>query len=292
MKETSMSKICLVTGASRGLGLEITRALLAAGHTVVATARSTKEWADKLGGGDRLHTATLDVTDPDGAKRAVQEAIDRFGRIDVLVNNAGMAQLGWFETINDEHVRQEFDVNLFGAMNLARAVLPGMRERRSGLIVTISSVNGIVANPGGSIYSASKFAIEGWVEGLAQEIEPLGVRSLLIEPGMLRTEFLDPVSAQHGDIEIGDYAKAVSQFRSFIADANGNQPNDPAKLAAHIADFVVSPSPPARFVYGEDALGWATEKINRLREEIERSRDMQVDRARSSAEPLGTRKHS
>jgi NAD(P)-dependent dehydrogenase (short-subunit alcohol dehydrogenase family) len=187
-----MNRTWFITGASRGLGLEIARAALAAGDSVAATARSPEKLADALEADrERLHAIELDVTDADAATRAVQEAVDRFGGIDVLVNNAGQAQLGWFETISDEDIRRQFDINLFGMLNVARAALPTMRERRSGLLVTISSVNGIMANAGGSIYSASKFAIEGWIEGLAQEVEPLGLRSLVIEPGMLRTDFLD-----------------------------------------------------------------------------------------------------
>lgn len=275
-----MNRTWFITGASRGLGLEIARAALAAGDSVVATARSLEKLADALGAAhERLHAVALNVTDSDAATRAVKEAVDRFQGIDVLVNNAGQAQLGWFETIGDEHIRRQFDVNLFGMLNVARAALPIMRERRSGLIVTISSVNGIMANAGGSIYSASKFAIEGWIEGLAQEIEPLGVRSLVIEPGMLRTEFLDAGSARHGDIEIADYSEAVSKFRSFIAGASGTQAGDPADLAARIVELAALPSPPARFVYGEDALEWAAAKVDRLKAEIEHSRRFQASPA-------------
>ena len=274
-----MSKTWFVTGASRGLGLEIARAALESGDTVVTTARSPDRLTDALGNdSEQLHGVALDVTDPNGATRAAAEAIDRFGQIDVLVNNAGQAQLGWFETIGEAQVRRQFETNVFGAMNVARAVLPHMRERRSGLVVTISSINGLLANPGGSIYSASKFALEGWIEGLSQELEPLGVRSLVIEPGMLRTEFLDDSSARHADIEIADYAEAVARFRSFIADANGKQPGDPAELAARIVEIAASPSPPARLVFGDDALQWAAEKINRLKAEVEHSADLAAKR--------------
>lgn len=267
-----MTKTWFITGSSRGLGLEIARAALASGDTVVATARSLGPLVGSLGrDGERLHGIALDVTDAEGAKRAAAEAVDRFGRVDVLVNNAGQAQFGWFEAIGDAHVRDQFDINLFGAMNVARAVLPHMRERRSGLVVTISSITGLVANAGGSIYSASKFALEGWIEGLAQEIEPLGIRSLVIEPGMLRTDFLDDRSARHADVEIADYAEAIARFRSFIADANGKQPGDPAALAARIIELAASSSTPGRFMFGDDALRWAAEKVERLKADIERS---------------------
>ncbi len=191
----------------------------------------------------------------------------------MLVNNAGQAQLGWFETISDAHVRQQFEINVFGAMNVARAVLPHMRARRSGLVVTISSVNGLLANPGGSIYSASKFALEGWVEGLAQELAPLGIKSLVIEPGMMRTDFLDASSARHGDIEIADYADAVTQFQSFIAGANRTQPGDPVELAARIVGLAATPSPPARLLFGDDALEWTSAKLGRLSDEVKASAD-------------------
>lgn len=270
-----MKKVWLITGASRGLGRQIAKAALEAGHTVVATARRSEGLAGSLAGhGERLHAVALDVTDRDAAMRAADEALARFGRIDVLVNNAGQAQLGWFETIGDEHVRRQFEINLFGAMNVTRAVLPHMRARRAGLVVTISSVNGLVANPGGSVYSASKFALEGWMEGLAQELEPLGVKTLVVEPGMMRTDFLDPSAARHGDIDIPDYAEAVARFEAFIRDANHRQPGDPAALAARIVELAATPSMPPRFVFGDDALAWAFEKLERLKTQLERSTEI------------------
>src|SRR5690606_5596235 len=158
-----MGKVWLVTGASRGLGREITRAALDAGETVVATARFANAVRDACGGAhDRLHALALDITDAEAANSVAAKATERFGSIDVLVNNAGYAELGFFETFTDAAVRRQFEVNLFGTMNVARAVVPHMRERRSGLIVTISSVSGLVSNAGGAVYSASKFAVEGW----------------------------------------------------------------------------------------------------------------------------------
>lgn len=269
-----MKQTWLVTGASRGLGLEIARAALNAGHAVVATARSTGRLAEALGpDSERLHGVALDVTDVNGADRAAQAAIERFGAIDVLVNNAGRAQLGWFETVSDAQVRQQFETNVFGAMNVARAVLPHMRARRSGLLITISSVSGLFSKAGGSIYSASKFALEGWAEGLAEELAPVGIKSLVIEPGMLRTDFLDPSSANHGDIEIADYAEAGAQFRAFIAGVNHTQPGDPADLAARILELAALPAPPARHVFGNDGLDWVAAKLARLGAEVKLSAD-------------------
>lgn len=270
-----MGKVWLVTGASRGLGREITRAALDAGETVVATARSAEAVRDAFGGEhDRLHALALDITDAEAANSVAAETIDRLGAIDVLVNNAGYAELGFFETFTDAAVRRQFEVNLFGTMNVARAVIPHMRERRAGLIVTISSVSGLVSNGGGAVYSASKFAIEGWMEGFAQELAPLGVRSLLIEPGMLRTDFMDQKSASFGSIDIPDYAEAIAQHRAFVDGANGAQPGDPKLLAARIVALASQGEPPSRLVFGDDARQWAGEKVAQLRQEIAHSADL------------------
>ncbi|MCO6392686.1 SDR family NAD(P)-dependent oxidoreductase [Aliihoeflea aestuarii] len=269
-----MSKVWLVTGASRGLGLQITRAALDAGETVVATARSTDTLRDAFGGEhDRLHALELDITDAEAANAVAAEIIERFGAIDVLINNAGYAELGFFETFTDEAVRCQFEVNVFGTMNVARAVAPHMRERRAGLIVTISSVSGLVSNGGGAVYSASKFAVEGWMEGFAQELAPFGVRSLLVEPGMLRTDFMDGKSARFGSIDIPDYAEAIAQYRAFVDGANGNQPNDPKLLAARIVVLASQDDVPSRFIFGDDARQWAGAKVDQLRHDIARSTD-------------------
>lgn len=269
-----MGKIWLVTGASRGLGLEITRAALDAGETVVATARSADAVRDAFEGEhDRLHVLALDITDAEAANSVAAETIERLGAIDVLVNNAGYAELGFFETFTDAAVRRQFEVNLFGTMNVARAVAPHMRERRSGLIVTISSVSGLVSNGGGSVYSASKFAVEGWMEGFAQELAPLGVRSLLVEPGMLRTDFMDGKSASFGSIDIPDYAEAIAQYRAFVDGASGNQPGDPKLLGARILELTSQDEVPSRFVFGADAREWVGAKVDQLRQEIAQSAD-------------------
>ncbi|MGF7146478.1 NAD(P)-dependent dehydrogenase (short-subunit alcohol dehydrogenase family) [Sphingomonas zeicaulis] len=269
-----MSRIWLVTGASRGLGHEIARAALDAGETVVATARSVEAVRAAFGGDqDRLHVLPLDITDADAASAVAAEVIERFGAIDVLVNNAGYAELGFFETFTDAEVRRQFEVNLFGTMNVARAVVPHMRARRSGLIVTISSVSGLVSNGGGAVYAASKFAVEGWMEGFAQELAPLGIRSLLVEPGMLRTEFMDARSAGFGSIDIPDYADAIAQYRAFVDSANGTQPGDPKRLAARIVNLASQPETLSRLVFGDDARQWAGTKIDQLQQDIQASAD-------------------
>ncbi|KCZ48568.1 SDR family oxidoreductase [Hyphomonas pacifica] len=265
-------KVWFITGAGRGLGHLLSRDALRAGDKVVATSRSVDGLAESLSApDDSLLVLPLDVTDARAASAAHDAAMEVFGRIDILVNNAGRAQLGWFETIPEEDVRRQFEINLFGAMNVARAVLPTMRRQRSGLVVTISSVNGLVSNPGGSVYSASKFALEGWMEGLAEEIAPLGVRSLIVEPGMMRTNFLDPSTARQGDMDIADYAEAVAGFRTFIAEANGAQQNDPAALSALIVSEASSPDPARRLLFGADAHEWASAKCRQLTAEIDAS---------------------
>jgi NAD(P)-dependent dehydrogenase (short-subunit alcohol dehydrogenase family) len=269
-----MSKVWLITGASRGLGCEIAREALDRGEMVVATARSADAVRGACGGRhDRLHALALDITDAEAANAVAAEAIDRFGAVDVLVNNAGYAELGFFETFTDAAVRRQFEVNLFGSMNVARAVVPHMRARRSGLIVTISSVSGLVSNGGGAVYSASKFAVEGWMEGFAQELAPLGIRSLLVDPGMLRTDFMDGKSASFGSIDIPDYAEALAHYRTFVDAANGNQPGDPKLLAARIVALASQDEVPSRLVFGDDARQWAGAKVDQLQQEIARSAD-------------------
>lgn len=262
----------LITGASRGLGREIALRALDAGHTVIATARSRADLAGlPAAAAGTLHLVELDITDQASIDRALVQAADCAGAIDVLVNNAGQAQLGYFEMVSESDARRQFDVNVFGPMAVTRAVLPGMRSARAGLIVTISSASGLVSNAGGTLYSSSKFAVEGWIEGLAEELAPFGIRSLVVDPGMMRTDFLDPRSARHGDIPIADYAEAAAGFEAYIAGANHRQTNDPAVLAAHIVALAGASTLPARFIFGPDAQEWVTHKLARLRGEIEQS---------------------
>lgn len=262
----------LITGASRGLGREIALRALNAGHVVIATARSRADLAGLPGAtAGTLHRVELDITDQASIDRALAQAAACAGVIDILVNNAGQAQLGYFEMVSERDARRQFDVNVFGPMAVTRAMLPGMKAARAGLIVTISSASGLVSNAGGSLYSASKFALEGWIEGLAEELAPFGIRSLVVEPGMMRTDFLDPRSARHGDIPVADYAEAAARFEAYIAGANHQQANDPAVLAAHIVAFAGGSTVPGRFIFGPDAQDWVAHKLARLREEMEQS---------------------
>lgn len=262
----------LITGASRGLGHEIALHALDAGHTVIATARSRADLAGlATATAGTLHLVELDITGQASIDRAIEQATACAGAIDVLVNNAGQAQLGYFEMVSERDARRQFDVNVFGPMAVTRAVLPGMRAANAGLIVTISSVSGLVSNGGGTLYSASKFAVEGWMEGLAEEVSPFGIRTFVVDPGMMRTDFLDARSARFGDIPVADYAEAAAGFKAYIAGANHQQANDPAVLAAHIVVLAGSTVVPARFVFGQDAQDWVAHKLARLQKEIEHS---------------------
>jgi len=256
-----MKQVWLITGASRGLGLEMARAVLKAGHQVVATARRPAEIEKALGGyGGQMLAAQMDVTQPESVDAAVASAIERFGRIDVLVNNAGYGQLGWFEAISDAQTRRQFETNVFGAMQVTRAVLPTMRRQRSGHVITISSVAGLIAVAGASIYAASKFAVEGWMEALAAELKPLGIAATVIEPGFFRTDFLDATSVSYGDIEIPEYAEQTAAFKEFHDNMNHQQIGDPAKLGALLLDLVAMKEPPMRLAVGSDAAEYAQQK--------------------------------
>src|SRR4051794_16741782 len=183
-----MSKVWFITGAGRGLGLDIAKAALAAGHAVVATGRDPAKTTAAIGVHDKLLGLKLDVTRPEDAQAAVAAAVEKFGRIDVLVNNAGNFYAGFFEELSPDQIRQQIETLLFGPMNVVRAALPAMRKQRSGLLLTISSTAGIAGGMFCSAYAAAKFGVEGWMESLAPEVAPFGIRTMLVEPGFFRTE--------------------------------------------------------------------------------------------------------
>lgn len=270
-----MTKTWFITGANRGLGLEIARAVLDAGHQTVATARKPEQITAELSGyGSRLLAVKLDVTKPEQSEAAVALAKEKFGSIDVLVNNAGYGQLGWFENTSGEQIRNQFETNVFGAMNVTRAVLPLMREQRSGHVFTISSVAGIYAVAGSSTYSASKFAIEGWMEGLAEEIRPFGIASTIIEPGFFKTDFLDATSVAYGAYDIADYAEQVKQFTEWHNDMNHQQVGDPAKLGSVLIQLNEMKGPPLRFAAGSDASGIVLKKMESILADAKRMKDL------------------
>ena len=241
-------------GAGRGLGVDIAKAALAAGHTVVATGRKPERVASVLGSSDDLVVVALDVTDPAAAEAAVRAAMDQFGRLDVLVNNAGNFNAGFFEELSPDEFRAQIETTLFGPINLTRAALPIMRAQRAGLIVTISSTAGIVGGEFLSAYAASKFGVEGWQESLAPEVAPYGIKTMLVEPGFFRTELLTPESTEYAASSIADYAERTEQTVAAWKSMNGRQVGDPAKLADALVHLAAQDEPPLRFPAGADAV--------------------------------------
>ena len=267
-------QVWLITGAGRGLGVDIARAALAAGHAVVATGRNPQRVASVLGSHDDLLVAALDVTDPAAAEAAVQAAVDRFGRLDVLVNNAGNFNAGFFEELTPEEFRAQIETTLFGPVNVTRATLPVMRTQRSGLVVTISSTAGIVGGEFLTAYAASKFAVEGWQESLAAEVAPFGIRTMLVEPGFFRTELLTPQSTQFADSTIADYAERTAQTVASWKSMNGQQGGDPTKLADALIRLATLDEPPLRFPAGADAVATFEDRARMLLEHADANREL------------------
>jgi NAD(P)-dependent dehydrogenase (short-subunit alcohol dehydrogenase family) len=276
-----------ITGAGRGMGVEFAKAALAAGHNVVATGRNPAAVANAVDGDDRMLVAKLDVTSAQDAEAAVGAAVDRFGRIDVLVNNAASFEAGFFEELTPEQIERQLAVSLIGPMNVTRAVLPLMRKQRSGHIVTISSLAGLAPNEYTSAYAASKFAIDGWMEALAAEIAPFGIHATVINPGYFRTELLSEESTNYAPATIEDYAERSAALRALYESTHGKQPGDPAKLAQALLTIVDQEQPPFRFIAGADAIAQAEQKLAERRAQIDAYRDLSmslaVDEAVSAA---------
>jgi NAD(P)-dependent dehydrogenase (short-subunit alcohol dehydrogenase family) len=256
--------VWFVTGAGRGMGVDIAKAALGAGHAVVATGRNADAAADALGRADDLLVVKLDVTRPADADAAVAAAARRFGRIDVLVNNAANFYAGFFEEIPPEDFRAQVETNFFGTVNVTRAVLPVMRKQRRGLVVTISSTAGITGSAFTSAYVASKFAVEGWMEALAPEVAPFGIRTMLVEPGFFRTELLTDDSTKWPEASIDDYAENTRQTVSAWKKMNGLQGGDPAKLARALVQLAGQAEPPLRWPAGADAVEAFEKKAKEL----------------------------
>jgi NAD(P)-dependent dehydrogenase (short-subunit alcohol dehydrogenase family) len=248
-------QVWLITGAGRGMGSDIARAALAAGHAVVGTARNAGSITDALGEHDDLLAVDLDVTDPAASHSAVAAAVQRFGRLDVLVNNAGNFNAGFFEEMTPADFRAQIETTLFGPVNVTRAALPQMRSQRAGLVVTISSTAGI-ASTGDFLtaYAAAKFGVEGFMEALATEIAPFGIRTMLVEPGFFRTELLSPRSTNYAEPSIDDYADRTRATVEGWQGMDGKQGGDPAKLADALVELVALDDPPLRFAAGADAV--------------------------------------
>lgn len=272
-----MAKTWFITGATRGLGLEIAKAALRAGGRVVATGRKRTAVAEGLGpDGESLLSAELDVTDARRAKAAVEAAVSRFGGIDVLVNNAGYGLLGFFEEITPSDAQAQFATNFFGALNVTRAVLPEMRSARKGRIFNVSSLGGLLGVQFGSLYCATKFALEGFSESLAKEVAPFCILVTIVEPGPFRTDFLTPESLRHGDNRIADYDDRRAGLRAAYVDRGGLQPGDPAKLADALVQLANDPQPPMRLLAGRIAVQAAEEKLAGMGAEIDRWRQLSL----------------
>ncbi len=273
------NKTWFITGAGRGMGVDFAKAALAAGDNVVATGRNPAALSNAVGGGERMLAAKLDVTRPQDAEAAVQAAVDRFGRIDVLVNNAASFEAGFFEELTPKQIERQLAVSLIGPMNVTRAVLPVMRRQRSGHIVTISSLAGLAPNEYTSAYAASKFAVDGWMEALAAEIAPFGIPTPVVNPGYFRTELLTEESTNYAPARIEDYAERSAALRELYESTHGKQPGDPAKLAQALVTIVGEERPPFRFIAGADAIGQAEQKLAERQQQIDAYRDLSTSLA-------------
>jgi len=253
-------RVWLVTGASRGIGAEIAKAVLATGDALIAAARTPSTLAF-LGDSDRLLPVRLDVTDPTQAADAVAAGIERFGHIDILVNNAGVSFLGAVEETSPDQVKRLFETNVFGLLNVTRAVLPHMRRRRRGHLMNIASVAGYSGYAGFGVYSGTKFAVEGLTEALHLELAPLGVHVTIVEPGFFRSDILDhATSLVEADVRFADYDATAGAVRAFVPQINHKQPGDPAKLARALIELANAPQPPLRLPLGTDCLQRIAEK--------------------------------
>lgn len=262
-------KTWFITGASRGFGLDITKAVLASGDKVVATVRTKPEdLTAQFHNNENLYIVTLDITNEEQAKQAAAQAIDHFGRIDVLVNNAGYGLLAAVEEATAREVKQNYEVNVFGTLNVIRAVLPYMRKQRSGHVINISSVGGLSAYYGWGLYGSTKFAIEGITEGMALELAPLGIHATVVAPGFFRTNFLDESSLISTANIIDDYDETVGAMRKFAAEVNYKQPGDPQKLAQAFVKLAASENPPVHLPLGNDTIQRFRDKTTAFEKDI------------------------
>lgn len=253
-------KTWFITGASRGFGFEIVKAALAAGDQVVATARDPDALSARLADARTAYAVRLDVTDTASVQQAVDQAVEKFGRIDVLVNNAGYGLLGPFETLSPDAIEKQFATNLFGAFAVTRAVLPVMRAQRAGYIISISSIAGIEGIGQASVYCASKFALTGWSEALGQELAAFSIRTTAVHPGRFRTDFLDQSSVVYGDAPITDYHSMGENQTAALNAANHQQAGNPAAFGAAMVELAYSENPPPLFAAGKEAIAVSERK--------------------------------
>jgi NAD(P)-dependent dehydrogenase (short-subunit alcohol dehydrogenase family) len=276
-----MSKqVWLITGSGRGMGVDFVRAALAAGHSVVASGRDRDRVSRVLGTSSDVLAVTLDVTSAADAEAAVRAAVDRFGRIDVLVNNAASFYAGYFEELTPAQIDRQLAASLIGPMNVTRAVLPVMRQQRSGHIISISSSAGLAAGfEFVSAYAASKFGLEGWMESLQAEIAPFGIATTIVNPGFFRTELLSEQSTNYAEPSIADYDDRRGPLVEYWKAQNGQQSGDPAKLACALITIASEERPPRRFIAGADAIATAEQKIADLNSQIEAYRELSTSLA-------------
>jgi NAD(P)-dependent dehydrogenase (short-subunit alcohol dehydrogenase family) len=269
-----MSKIWLITGAGRGMGVDIAKAALAAGYEVVATGRNTARVAEALGNSANLLVVKLDITKPADAESAVKATLDKFGRVDVLVNNAANFYAGFFEELTPEQMERQLSTSLIGPMNVTRAILPVMRKQRSGLIITISSTAGLTGFEFGTAYAASKFGLEGWMQSLQAEVEPFGIHTITVNPGFFRTELLTEESTNFAERTIDDYNERRAKQMEFWKGYNGQQSGDPAKLAQALITISGQDKPPLRFMAGADAVETAEKVAATLQQQTAAYREL------------------
>jgi NAD(P)-dependent dehydrogenase (short-subunit alcohol dehydrogenase family) len=281
-------KTWFITGAGRGMGTDIAKAALAAGHAVVATGRNPDAVAKAVGEADDLLVVKLDITSQADANAATQAAVDRFGGIDVLVNNAANFFGGFFEELSPEHIERQLTTNVIGPMNVTRAALPVMRRQRSGHVISISSTAGLTGFEFCSAYATSKFGLEGWMESLQPELEPFGITTTLVEPGFFRTELLEPESTTWPELSIDDYAERNAAQREWWEAQNGQQAGDPAKLAQALLTIAAQEQPPLRFMAGADSIALAEQKVAALQQQIDAFRELSTSLALDDLEPAAT----
>ena len=266
-------KVWFITGAGRGMGVDTAKAALAAGNAVVATARDPESVTKAVGEPEDLLAIKLDVTSTAGADAAVEAALDRFGHIDVLVNNAGNFNAGFFEELTPEQMERQLSTTLVGPMNVTRAVLPVMRRQRSGHVITISSSAGLTGFEFGTAYAASKFGVEGWMESLRPEVAPFGIHTTIVNPGYFRTELLTPKSTKYAQTAIDDYAERRAALIAAWTAQNGRQSGDPAKLAQALVTIAGEQPPRRRFIAGADSIASTEQKVADLQADIDLNRE-------------------
>lgn len=267
-------EVWFITGAGRGMGVDIAKAALGAGHQVVATGRNPEKVAEAIGEAENLLVVKLDITNLDEAKAAVKTAVDQFGTIDVLVNNAGNFYAGYFEELSPAQIEKQLATNLIGPMNVTRAVLPVMRKARAGHVISFSSTAGLVGVDFCSAYSTSKFALEGWMETLQLDVEPFGIKTTIVEPGFFRTDLLEPESRIWPELSIEDYRERTEQTRAAWDSMSGQQGGDPAKLAQALLTIASEKQPPQRWLAGADAIETAEQKIATLQKQVDAYREL------------------